>query len=182
MSYFLRNGFCSSVHVEFYYYANIAFLFKLFAWTDLDHISAGCDIVLRDPSKRPHCYLIRPLFGTTEAVVQSYTGIQACWDRRAQSVFCLSLFSLVLSLSLSSDFGVDVHLCWPSLLNLAVEVMVLTMTSVLFLRQRKVIFSFIIPTWYSEHDLRERAQNPTGRNLEQNDRKMHSRCDKVSLD
>lgn len=59
---------------------------------------------------RPHCCLIRPLFGTTEAVVQSYTGIQACWDRRAQSVFCFSLFSLVLSLSVPSELCVDVHL------------------------------------------------------------------------
>lgn len=50
---------------------------------------------------------MRPLFGITEAAVLSYTGIQACWGRMTQSVFCLSLFSLLFSLSLSAERGFE---------------------------------------------------------------------------
>lgn len=62
------------------------------------------------PSVLIAIYLMRPLFDMTEAAVQSFTGIQACWDRMAQSVFCLSIFSLLLSLCLTAELRVYVHL------------------------------------------------------------------------
>lgn len=146
-------------------YANTGFQFKLLVWTDPGLINAGCDIVLLDLS---HCYLMRPLFGITEAAVQSYTGIQACWDRMAQSVFCPPLFSLLFSLSLSAERGVDAHpadllhltlflfvrMAKEALQKLVVECMVLTMASVLFLRLTTESFSrfyytdLVYRTWF----------------------------------
>lgn len=119
---------------------------------------------------------MKPLFGITEAAVQSYTGIQACCDRMAQSVFRLLLFSLLFSLSLSAERGVDVHpadllhltlflfvrMTRGALQMLVVECMVLTMASVLFLRFKTDIIHFQafiilinILYKYTEHDLRE---------------------------
>lgn len=48
---------------------------------------------------------MRPLFGITEAAVQCNAGFQACWDRMARSVFCLS------PISCHSLSQLSVHLC-----------------------------------------------------------------------
>jgi len=109
-------------------YANVAFHTKPFAWTDPGRVNAACDIILLDPSKHSHCYLImRPLFGTTEAVVQSSTGIQACWDRMAQSVFSVFLSLLCSSYSSVSFTFTMWAKCWcePFPVCLATEVLLL---------------------------------------------------------